>query len=205
MDHVINQYYLQQMGIDVWCERTIDNHSLLSVLQKKVAQCQRCTLCQSRTQTVFARGNPQAKLMIVGEAPGFYEDQRGLPFVGKAGMLLDRMLKSIDLSENDVYIANILKCRPPNNRDPSPEEILQCTDYLIEQINLVKPKILLALGRFSGQFLTNSSKTLGQMRQEIHYYQSTQCIVSYHPAYLLRNPQDKKKSFDDLLKIKHLL
>ncbi|MBA4696082.1 MAG: uracil-DNA glycosylase [Legionella sp.] len=220
------QYYLQLMGIDTWVQRSKgkeqpsasalanqDNISSLSrsgltdeldVLAKTVASCQQCPLYETRTQTVFARGNPRAKLMIIGEAPGYNEDKQGLPFVGKAGHLLNQMLASIGLSEETVYIANVLKCRPPNNRNPQAEEILKCGGYLNTQINLVKPTLLLGLGRFAAQFLTKQPATLSKLRQQLHHYQTIPLpfFISYHPAYLLRNPIDKKKAYLDLLQVK---
>jgi uracil-DNA glycosylase len=201
-------YYLQQMGIDIWKLRSkeISPSVTLDKLAQCVAACTRCPLHQSRTQAVFSRGNPQAKLMIVGEAPGFHEDQQGQVFVGKAGKLLNQMLHSISLSEQDVYIANILKCRPPDNRDPQSNEIEQCSPYLAEQIKIVQPQLLLAVGRFAGQYLTQQPLgTLSQLRHKIHMYASIPVVVSYHPAYLLRNPEEKKKAYQDLQLIHTLL
>lgn len=179
--------------------------ALLTSLAKEVAACTRCPLYKTRKQTVFSRGSPHAKLMIIGEAPGFYEDQQGRPFVGKAGGLLNQMMHSIELNEEDFYIANVLKCRPPNNRDPQLEEILQCTSYLEQQIGILKPDLILALGRFAGQFLLNKPAALKQLRNTIHYYKNIPFIVSYHPAYLLRNPVDKKKTYEDLQAVKRFL
>ncbi|STX51361.1 C-terminal part of DNA polymerase, bacteriophage-type [Legionella busanensis] len=203
-DHV---YYLQQMGIDVWTSRQTNTCSnKLIDLAETVANCTKCpTLYQNRTQTVFSRGNPSAKLMIIGEAPGFNEDKQGLPFVGRAGTLLNQMLNSIGLNEDDVYIANVIKCRPPENRDPRPEEIAQCSGYLIQQIKLVAPKLLLALGRFAGQFLLKELQALNRMRNTVHSYKNIPFIVTYHPAYLLRKPSDKKKAYIDLLAVRELL
>ena len=200
-------YYLQTMGIDQWVIRkaSASCENPLKELTEKVASCQACSLHKTRTQTVFSRGNAQAKLMIIGEAPGFYEDQQGLPFVGKAGSLLNQMLKSIGLEEKDVYIANVLKCRPPNNRDPAPEEIKHCSGYLEQQIDLIAPSLLLALGRFAGQFLANKLDSLSQLRLSVHQYRNIPFKVSYHPAYLLRNPKDKKLAYADLLAVKQLL
>ncbi|WP_028389489.1 uracil-DNA glycosylase [Legionella fairfieldensis] len=203
----VKRYYLQTMGINSWLVRqnnSSDKNSLLQ-LANEVAACTRCSLHKTRSQTVFARGNAQAKLMIIGEAPGFYEDKQGLPFVGKAGGLLNQMLSSVGMGEEDVYIANVLKCRPPDNRDPAPEEIVHCSAYLTRQIELVKPRLLLALGRFAGQFLLNKALPLNQLRKTIHCYKNIPFMVSYHPAYLLRNPKDKKKSYADLLAVKHFL
>lgn len=206
MPNQLNHYYLQQMGIDPWVLR-VDNQceKKLKQLALTVSACRACPLHKTRTNTVFSRGNTQAKLLIVGEAPGFHEDKQGLPFVGKAGGLLDRMLKSIGLNEQDVYIANVLKCRPPDNRDPQPDEIEQCSDYLSQQIHAVEPTLILALGRFAGQFLSGKSSPLNQLRNGLHYYQDVPFIVTYHPAYLLRQPIDKKKTYQDLLQVrKHL-
>lgn len=205
MNQRLRYYYLQQMGIEVWEKRprTTAHHLALKQLEATVAGCTRCPLHQTRTQTVFARGNTQASLMIIGEAPGFYEDKQGEPFVGKAGQLLNHMLQSVALK--DVYIANVIKCRPPDNRDPKQEEILACSDYLKEQIALVKPKLILAVGRFAGQFLLNKTLALAHMRGVMHHYQQIPVVVSYHPAYLLRNTRDKKKAFVDLTWVKRLL
>lgn len=202
----MRQYYLQQMGIEPWVLReTKVNKKNLSDLAREVSTCERCPLHETRKQTVFARGNSNARLMIIGEAPGFYEDQQGQPFVGKAGGLLNKMLSSVGLSEEDVYIANVLKCRPPNNRDPNAEEINQCCDYLAQQIDLVAPKIMLAVGRFAGQFLLKATLPLNKMRKKLHEYNGTPVLVSYHPAYLLRNPVDKKNAYSDLMLVKQLL
>ncbi len=203
----LTQYYLQTMGIDSWLLRqtTPSCEQQLAVLAQEVASCQRCPLHKTRTQTVFARGNAKAKLMIIGEAPGFYEDKQGLPFVGKAGSLLNQMLHSVGMGENDIYIANVLKCRPPNNRDPAITEIEQCSLYLTQQIDSIAPHLILALGRFAGQFLYNKQLPLNQLRNSIHRYKSIPFIVSYHPAYLLRNPIDKKKAYQDLMTVKQYL
>lgn len=208
MSESLSRYYLQTMGIDSWVVRQPAAPvcgNPLGDLAQEVAACQRCPLHKTRSQTVFARGSAQAKLMIIGEAPGYYEDQQGLPFVGKAGSLLNQMIKSIGMSEEEVYIANVLKCRPPNNRDPAAEEIIKCSDYLSRQITMLKPDLILALGRFAGQFLANKTLPLNQLRKTIHRYNETPFIVSYHPAYLLRNPADKKKAYFDLVEVKKFL
>jgi DNA polymerase len=206
MSHDLRQYYLQQMGIEAWVVREDEAHyKNMTQLAAEVSSCVRCPLHKTRTQTVFARGNPEAKLMIIGEAPGFHEDKQGLPFVGKAGGLLNRMISSIGLTTDDIYIANVLKCRPPNNRDPLPEEINQCCDYLAQQIAIVAPKLILAVGRFAGQFLLKATFPLNKMRGKLHEYQGTPVLVSYHPAYLLRNPMDKKNAYEDMLVVRKLL
>ena len=202
----MQHYYLEKMGITPWIMR--DSACALPSLQQlthAVANCTQCPLHQTRTQTVFARGNPQAKLMIIGEAPGFYEDQQGLPFVGAAGGLLDQMLSCIGLNNEEVYISNVLKCRPPQNRDPQSEEISQCSRYLTQQIDLVKPALILALGRFAAQYLLNTQQSLAHLRNRPHHYQEIPVIVTYHPAYLLRNPTDKKKAYQDWLAVQQMM
>ena len=176
-------------------------------LREAVASCTACPLAQSRTQTVFGTGHPQAHWMIVGEAPGEAEDQSGEPFVGRSGQLLDNMLRAIGLGRDggdapdaatQVFIANTLKCRPPGNRNPQPEELARCEGFLIRQIELVRPKIILAMGSFAVQSLLRSSAPIGQLRGRVHSYQGVPLIVTYHPAYLLRQPTEKAKAWDDL-------
>lgn len=216
------QAYLQAMGVTVWVSQSalvappappISEESLKAVgqaistgddwetLAQTVSQCQRCDLYKTRTQTVFGVGNRQAELLIIGEAPGADEDRQGEPFVGRAGQLLNEMLKAIGLQRQQVYIANILKCRPPNNRDPKPEEAAECSAYLYRQIALIQPKLILALGRIAAQRLLKTDTSLGRLRGKIHQQPETgvPLIVTYHPAYLLRTPTDKRKTWEDLL------
>jgi uracil-DNA glycosylase family 4 len=168
-------------------------------LQECVPNCQACGLAQTRTQTVFGVGDPNAEWLIVGEAPGSEEDKRGEPFVGQAGKLLDNMLAAIKLKRGqNVYIANVLKCRPPENRDPHGEEVTQCDPFLKRQVELIKPKLILALGKFAAQSLLNSDDTIAAMRGKLHDYNGVPVIVTYHPAYLLRNLPDKAKAWEDL-------
>lgn len=178
-------------------------------LEQAVAACQACGLCKSRKNTVFGVGDRQARWLIVGEAPGENEDIQGEPFVGQAGVLLDNMLKALGLGrsatgEQSVYIANVLKCRPPGNRNPQPEEVLQCESYLRRQVALLQPQIILAMGRFAAQSLLQHSVAdvatmpLGRLRGQVHQYEGVPVVVSYHPAYLLRTPQDKAKAWADL-------
>ena len=169
-------------------------------LRARVAACTRCSLSATRTQTVFGVGNPNADWLIVGEAPGAEEDRRGEPFVGRAGQLLNSMLHAIGLEREQVYIANVLKCRPPGNRDPSPTEAAECLPYLERQIALLKPKIMLAVGRIAAQNLLRTEKTLGSLRQQVHRFGLSQVplVVTYHPAYLLRTPTEKRKAWEDL-------
>lgn len=174
-------------------------------LREAVAACTACKLCESRRQTVFGVGHTQAHWMIVGEAPGEQEDRQGEPFVGKSGQLLDNMLRAIQLTRGDaaepahqVYIANTLKCRPPGNRNPLPDELAKCEAFLIRQVQLLQPKIILAMGAFAVQSLLRSTEPVGRLRGRVHHYQGVPLIVTYHPAYLLRNPVDKAKAWDDL-------
>ena len=157
-----------------------------------------CELSQSRTNTVFGVGNPDADWMIIGEAPGAEEDRQGEPFVGRAGKLLDQMLFAVGLSRERVFIANILKCRPPNNRDPKADEAASCRDYLEQQIALIQPKIILAVGRIAAQNLLGSDEPVGRMRGRPHDLDGIPLVVTYHPAYLLRSPSQKQKSWHDL-------
>lgn len=201
--------YLRAMGIDVWLPReSVDPEPAADVqsadamgwgeLRECVAACTRCDLSQTRTNTVFGVGNPNADWLIVGEAPGAEEDRRGEPFVGRAGKLLDEMLRAIGQSRDSVFIANILKCRPPNNRDPKPSESAECRPYLERQIELVQPKIVLAVGRIAAQNLLGSDEPVGRMRGRQHDLHGVPLVVTYHPAYLLRSPSQKSKSWSDL-------
>jgi uracil-DNA glycosylase family 4 len=169
-------------------------------LQARVAACTRCGLAATRTQTVFGVGNRQAEWLIVGEAPGAEEDARGEPFVGRAGQLLNSMLRAVGLAREQVYIANVLKCRPPGNRDPSAAEAAECLPYLEQQIALLKPKILLVVGRIAAQNLLRTDSPLGRLRQQVHRFGLSQVplVATYHPAYLLRTPADKRKAWEDL-------
>jgi uracil-DNA glycosylase len=173
-------------------------------LREAVSGCRACGLCESRKHTVFGVGHERAHWMVVGEAPGQQEDLQGEPFVGPAGQLLDSMLRAIGLTraeappERQVFIANTLKCRPPSNRNPEPGELGQCEPYLNRQIALVQPRIILAMGRFAVQSLLRSSEPIGKLRGRVHEYQGVPLIVTYHPAYLLRNLVDKARAWEDL-------
>ncbi len=169
-------------------------------LQARVLSCTACDLHKSRTQAVFGVGNRNADWMIVGEAPGAEEDRRGEPFVGRAGQLLDSMLHAIGLDRQQVYIANVLKCRPPNNRDPRPEEVEQCEPWLQRQVALVQPRLILAVGRVAAQNLLKTNAPLSRLRGRRHSYgeANTPLVVTYHPAYLLRSPLEKRKAWQDL-------
>jgi uracil-DNA glycosylase family 4 len=168
-------------------------------LEQAVELCPACNLCKTRIQTVFGVGDRNADWLFVGEAPGAEEDRRGEPFVGQAGKLLDNMLAAIKLRRGDnVYIANVLKCRPPDNRDPHGEEVVQCNPYLLRQVELIKPKLIVALGKFAAQSLLDSDSSISSMRGKLHDYNGVPVIVTYHPAYLLRNMSDKAKAWEDL-------
>ena len=203
--------YLQAMGIDVWVTRdqpdpeasaTSDPVSAAGLdwdeLRTCVSACQQCGLAASRTQTVFGAGNQAADWMIIGEAPGAEEDRRGEPFVGPAVQLLDEMLRAIGRSRDSVFIANTLKCRPPDNRDPKPAEAAACRGWLERQIELVQPRIILAVGKIAAQNLLGSKATVASMRGIAHELNGIPLVVTYHPGYLLRSPSQKRKSWDDL-------
>ena len=169
-------------------------------LEAQVSSCKKCPLHEGRTQTVFGTGNRDADWLIIGEAPGADEDRQGEPFVGRAGKLLDGMLFAAGFQRADVYIANILKCRPPANRDPSPEEVACCHDYLQQQIDLIRPQLILAVGRIAAHNLLQTDTQVGRLRGKLHHYGDANIpvIVTYHPAYLLRSPLEKRKVWSDL-------
>lgn len=180
----------------------------LEAARQCVASCERCGLHGTRTQTVFGVGGANAPLMVVGEGPGAEEDRKGEPFVGRAGQLLDAMLAAIGHSrDGNTYIANVVKCRPPNNRDPQAEEVAACRPFLDAQIQLIQPRLILAVGRVAAQRLLDSPQPLAKLRGQIHHYGETQVPVwvSYHPAYLLRSPQEKAKAWQDLKRVHALL
>ncbi|PWK37591.1 DNA polymerase [Cupriavidus plantarum] len=168
-------------------------------LEANVAGCTACGLCETRTQTVFGVGDRAAEWMLVGEAPGQNEDLQGEPFVGQAGKLLDNMLGALNLARGrNVFIANVLKCRPPENRDPAPNEVEQCEPYLRRQIALVRPKVIVVLGRFAAQSLLRTTTPIGKLRGTVHEYEGIPVVVTYHPAYLLRTLTDKARAWEDL-------
>ena len=220
LDNALRLQYLEAMGIDVWLPRasehseqpppaevatddakteitasTTDNWD---VLQAEVSNCTKCALCATRTQTVFGSGNKHADWMLVGEAPGQHEDEQGLPFVGNAGLLLTEMLRAIGLTREEVFITNILKCRPPNNRDPHADEVESCNNYLQRQQKLIQPKIILAVGRIAAQTLLKTDAPLAKLRGKVHTFNNTPVVVVYHPAYLLRSLSEKRKAWLDL-------
>jgi uracil-DNA glycosylase len=217
--------YLQAMGVDVWTLKkplpavptclqepgvTDDNavrefnvadnaQQAWTELEAEVAACTRCALCETRKNTVFGSGNQQADWLVIGEGPGQSEDEQGLPFVGRAGQLLTEMLRAAGLPREQVFITNVVKCRPPGNRDPKPEEAGQCHDYLQRQIALIRPKIILAVGRISAQVLLNTDAPVSRLRGKVHFLHDIPLVVVYHPAYLLRSLLEKRKAWQDLL------
>lgn len=215
--------YLAAMDIPVWVRREQPGHALSiepqetnpagvqqmdwEQLRASVSDCRLCELCKTRKQTVFGVGDRDANCLIVGEAPGAEEDRLGDPFVGRAGQLLNSMLRAIGLEREQVYIANILKCRPPGNRDPRPEEMASCEPYLLRQIDLLKPKVIVAAGRIAAQSLLRSTTPIGRLRGRRHIYAPAELpmVVTYHPAYLLRSPLQKSKSWEDLKMLRQIL
>lgn len=167
-------------------------------LEARVKDCTACKLCEHRTQTVFGVGDQRADWLLIGEAPGQQEDLQGEPFVGQAGKLLDNILRAVGLQRGaNVYIANVLKCRPPKNRDPEPDEVLKCEPYLLRQIALLEPKLIVVMGRFAAQSILRTQASIGSLRGRLHTYQGLPVVVTYHPAYLLRTLTDKSKAWTD--------
>jgi DNA polymerase len=211
----LRRQYLQAMGISQWQRRELAATATVvepdaadgrwSSLQAEVRVCKKCGLHATRTQTVFGVGNPRAQWMFIGEAPGADEDRQGEPFVGRAGQLLNAMLFAIGLKREEVFICNVLKCRPPGNRDPQPPEVEQCEPYLIRQIELIRPRLIVALGRHAAHSLLKTDLPLARLRGQTLSYQGTPLVVTYHPAYLLRTPGDKRKAWDDLCRARGLL
>ena len=232
MDEQTRQRYLDAMGIQGWVlrqtaqvepppvppEQRIVETAAKTVqtpiaeldwdgLHERVRQCRACGLHETRTQTVFGVGDRQADLLIIGEAPGADEDRQGEPFVGRAGQLLNAMLQAIGLKRDQVFIANILKCRPPGNRDPHVDEAQCCEPFLLRQIELIRPKVILSVGRISAQNLLKSDSPVGRLRGQVYRFGERQIpvIVTYHPAYLLRSPEQKAKAWQDLQAVAHAL
>jgi DNA polymerase len=176
----------------------------LEDLDELIHDCRKCALSETRNRFVFGVGNPEADIVLVGEAPGAEEDKKGEPFVGRAGQLLNRILEAVDLKREDVFICNILKCRPPNNRDPLSTEVEQCEPYLHKQLELLQPKVMLALGRIAAQTLLRTNDSLTSMRANVHSYHGIPLMVTYHPAALLRNPNWKRPTWEDVQKFRAL-
>jgi len=182
-------------------ERTVALHAV----REELGDCQRCTLARTRKTIVFGQGNPQAALMFVGEAPGADEDEQGLAFVGKAGQLLTKIIEAMGMKRDDVFIANILKCRPPQNRNPEPDEVLACHPFLEKQIAAIKPKVIVGLGKFGAQWLLKTAEPITRLRGRLGQFQGITVMPTYHPAYLLRNPSSKKEVWEDMKVVRDIL
>jgi uracil-DNA glycosylase family 4 len=183
-----------------------DPAEALAEVKTFIGECTRCKLSGlGRTQVVFGVGNPSADLMFVGEAPGADEDVQGVPFVGRAGQLLTKIIEAIDLAREDVYIANVIKCRPPQNRNPEPDEIETCEPFLFQQIDLIKPKVIVTLGKFAAQCLLRSEEPISRLRGRLFDYRGAKLIPTFHPAYLLRNPSSKREVWEDMKLVRKLL
>ena len=170
-------------------------------LRDEAMGCERCELHQGRNTVVFGAGSGNADLMFVGEAPGADEDQQGVPFIGRAGQLLTKIIEAMELTRDDVYIANVIKCRPPGNRNPKPIEIESCEPFLLRQIELIKPKVICALGTFAAQTLLGTNQSISSLRGSFHDYHGSKLMATYHPAYLLRNPNSKRDVWEDMQKV----
>ncbi len=177
----------------------------LPAVRQDLGDCTRCKLHAGRNKIVFGAGNPEARLMFVGEAPGADEDLQGEPFVGRAGQLLTKIIEAIDLTRADVYIANVIKCRPPQNRNPEPDEVAQCEPFLFRQIDTIKPTVIVALGKFAAQSLLRTTEPITRIRGKEFSYRDAILIPTYHPAYLLRNPSAKREVWEDMKRVKQLL
>ena len=182
-----------------------ERDSSLEEVRHDLGDCQRCKLCQDRTHIVFGAGNPRARLVFVGEGPGFEEDRQGLPFVGRAGQLLTRMIEAIQMRRDEVYICNVVKCRPPENRTPEEDEIAACSPFLVRQLAVLQPEVICCLGLTAAQTLLQVRTAIGRLRGRIHSFQGARLVATYHPAYLLRNPAAKRQVWEDLKKIRSLL
>lgn len=206
-------FYLKKMGIEYVpvssefiTQNSPDSKSLspeesLQNLRKVIGNCRKCKLYQGRTRIVFGVGNPRSEIVFVGEGPGRDEDLQGEPFVGDAGQLLTKIIESMGLKRQDVYIANVVKCRPPNNRNPEPDEIESCEPFLLRQLEIIKPKIICALGTFAAQTLLITKEKISSLRGNFYYYHDIKVMPTFHPAYLLRNPGDKKLVWEDIKKV----
>jgi DNA polymerase len=205
---LLKQY--QQMGMDslylspedIGRVMPASNKKQLEALHDSIRGCTLCKLCKERTQVVFGVGNPNAKLVFVGEGPGADEDKKGEPFVGRAGQLLTKMIEGgMTLKRSEIYICNVVKCRPPDNRNPEVEEIASCEPFLKQQLQIIKPKVIVALGKFAAQTLLRSDTPISKMRGKWHTYEGIRMMPTYHPAYLLRSPKEKRTAWEDLQEV----
>ncbi|HDP98562.1 MAG TPA: uracil-DNA glycosylase [bacterium] len=208
------RYFQAVYGDKIYLEAEIDSISLTRQERKQlgfanlgyeIRHCRRCELYKTRSQVVIGAGNPDSKILLIGEAPGFNEDKQGKPFVGEAGNLLDKILKSIHLRREDIYLTNVLKCRPPENRDPEPHEQKACLNFLMDQLELIQPRFILLLGRVAAQALLKTDQSLVQLRQKIHRIGNARAVVTYHPAALLRFPKYKRDTWEDVQIFQKLL
>lgn len=201
----ITEFYKSASGLQIAQPDPEQKMNLEKLQHTEIGECTRCKLHNKRKTIVFGEGNPSADLMLIGEAPGADEDQQGRPFVGRAGQLLMQMIKAIGFERSDVYIANVLKCRPPENRNPEPDEIGECSPFLFKQISIIQPKIIIALGTFSAQLLLNSKSSISSLRSRVYEMPYGRVVATYHPSYLLRSPQKKPEAWEDLKLVKKIL
>jgi DNA polymerase len=205
----INEIYLpakaEIQSFETAPEISSKQQALDQLRSVEIGNCSRCKLHQGRKTIVFGEGNPSADLMLIGEAPGADEDLQGRPFVGRAGQLLMQMIKAIQFERKDVFIANVLKCRPPGNRPPEPDEIFECSPFLRKQVDIIKPKIILALGTFSAQLLLKSKSSISYLRNRVYETDYGKVIATYHPSFLLRSPQKKPEAWEDLKLVRKTL
>jgi len=202
-DFLLSQKEQGVLGLPLQRQRTsVNKDQQLENIRSELGECTRCKLHQHRRHIVFGTGNPAAQLVFVGEGPGGEEDVQGKPFVGRAGQLLTKIINSIDLTREEVYIANIIKCRPPNNRNPEPDEIKACEPFLIKQLDAIKPKIICALGTFAAQTLLETDERISRLRGKFIPYRNSRLIATFHPAFLLRNPQRKRDVWEDMKMIR---
>ena len=184
----------------------VQSHESLAAIREDIGDCVRCKLCSlGRKQIVFGVGNPNADLMFVGEAPGRDEDIQGIPFVGRAGQKLTQIIEAIGLKRDDVYIANVIKCRPPENRNPEPDEVEQCEPFLFRQVDTIKPKVIVALGTFAAKSLLKSNDSISRLRGRVYDYRGAKLVPTFHPAFLLRNPSCRREVWEDMKKVRALL
>ena len=201
-DFLFSQKEQGVLGLPLRQHTTLNKDHHLENIRSELGECTRCKLHQHRKHIVFGTGNPDAQLVFVGEGPGGEEDVQGKPFVGRAGQLLTKIINSIDLTREEVYIANIIKCRPPNNRNPEPDEIKACEPFLIKQLDAIKPKIICALGTFAAQTLLETDERISRLRGKFIPYRNSRLIATFHPAFLLRNPQRKRDVWEDMKTIR---
>jgi uracil-DNA glycosylase family 4 len=206
MHDIVQQLkFFSDLGVTHLDVETVRQGPTLEEVRQELGDCQRCKLHSGRTHLVFGVGDPAAELMFVGEAPGADEDAQGIPFVGRAGQLLTKIIEAIDLTREQVYITNILKCRPPGNRDPEPDEVEACEPFLFQQIEAVQPKIIVALGKYAAQNLLRTKTPISKMRGEFVQFQNRWLLPTFHPSYLLRNPSAKRQVWEDMQKVRDRL